>query len=62
MNFKICDGKTLCIDLRKSTQKEITLIINIVISTCELLEKAGRTPLIKLTEESEPESSNKQVC
>jgi len=62
MNFKICDRKTLCIDLRKSNNEEIMLVVSTLMSTCELLEQAGLKPFIKVTEESESSTSNKQVC
>lgn len=50
MQFKICDNKTLCLDLRELPKEEIMLIISTISSTCECLEEAGYTLTAKVKE------------
>ncbi len=59
MQFKICDQKTLCLDLRDLPKEEIMLIVNTVSSTCQFLEEAGYKITVKVKEE---EVTNKMVC
>lgn len=57
MQFKICDNKTLCLDLRELSKEEIMLIISTISSTCECLEEAGYKITVKLKE-----ITNKMAC
>ena len=58
MQFKICDNKTLCLDLRELSKEEIMLVISTVSSTCECLEEAGH--ILKVTINTSKHVKNKQ--
>ena len=55
MQFKICDNKTLCLDLRDSSKEEIILVLYTISSTCQCIEEAGHKIITKKT-------NNKILC
>ena len=55
MNFKLCENKTLVIDIQKLSKEEVMLIVSTVASACQLVKESGRQITVKVKE-------NKMAC